>query len=294
MHLSSDCILSAVKHKEGGFQSNLAKIVFTATKKCARGMNLVEREKAGKEGVLWRCPRKGCRREVSLRKDTFFEGSHLEIEKILRILHLWSTKTPLNKMRVEVEVSTKTAVDWYNFVRDVCAQYYIDHPAVIGGPNVEVEIDESKFGKRKYNRGRTVDGHWVFGGVERITGECFLVEVQQRDAATLLPIVQNFVRPGSIVYSDEWAAYNQLAASAACQHQTVNHSIHFVDPQTGAHTQGIEGLWSACKRMMREEHAGRNAELFPTYLQEYMWRRRFGGPTTFCNIIKHIAEQYPL
>ena len=37
--------------------------------------------------------------------------------------------------------------------------------------------DESKFGKRKYNRGRTVDGHWVFGGVERMTGECFLVEV---------------------------------------------------------------------------------------------------------------------
>ena len=173
----------------------------------------MEREKAGKERVLWRCPRKGCRREVSLRKDTFFEGSHLEIEKILRILHLWSTKTPLNKMRVEVEVSTKTAVDWYNFVRDVCATYAL----------------------------RTVDGHWVFGGVERITGECFLVEVQQRDAATLLPIVQNFVRPGSIVYSDEWAAYNQLAASAACQHQTVNHSIHFVDPQTGAHTQGIEG-----------------------------------------------------
>ena len=102
----------------------------------------------------------------------------------------------------------------------------------------------------------------MFGGVERITGECFLVEVQQRDAATLLPIVQNFVRPGSM------------------------------DPQTGAHTQGIEGLWSACKRMMREEHAGRNADLFTTYLQEYMWRRRFGGPTTFCNIVKHIAEQY--
>ena len=234
---------------------------------CGRGMNLVEREMAGKEGVLWRCPRKRCRREVSLRKDTFFEGSHLEIEDPSPVVH----QDPFKQDEVEVEISRKTAVDWYNFVRDVCAQYYIDHPAVIGEPNVEVEIDESKFGKRKYNRGRTVDGHWVFGNL------------------------QNFVRPGSIVYSDEWAAYNQLAATAACQHQTVNHSIHFVDPQTGTHTQGIEGLWSACKRkrMMREEHAGRNADLF-TYLQENMWRRRFGGPTTFCNIIKHIADQYPL
>ena len=57
----------------------------------------------------------------------------------------------------------------------MCAQYFVSHPAVIGGQGVEVEIDESKFGKRKYNRGRVVDGHWVFGGMERTTGECFLV-----------------------------------------------------------------------------------------------------------------------
>ena len=46
--------------------------------------------------------------------------------------------------------------------------------------------------------------------------------------------------------------------------------------------------------MLREEHAGRNADLFPTYLPEFMWRRRFGGPTAFCNLVGHIAEQYPL
>ena len=32
---------------------------------------------------------------------------------------------------------------------------------VIGGPGKEVKIDERR---RKYNRGRVVDGHWVFGG----------------------------------------------------------------------------------------------------------------------------------
>ena len=42
----------------------------------------------------------------------------------------------------------------------VCAQNFIDHPAIIGGPGVK--IDESKFGKGKYNRGRMVDdtGCW--------------------------------------------------------------------------------------------------------------------------------------
>ena len=160
-----------------------------------------------------------------------------------------------------LQISSATAVDWYNFVRDICAEYFLAHPAVIGGPGVEVEIDESKFGKRKYNRGRVVDGHWVFGGIERGSGECFLVEVEKRDAATLLPLISQHVRPGSIVLSDEWSSYNQLTATTGNTHQTVNHSLHFVDSTTGAHTQSVEGVWSCCKRMMREEKV-MNSALF--------------------------------
>lgn len=37
----------------------------------------------------------------------------------------------------------------------------------IGGRNVIMEIDESKFGKRKYNRGHTVHVFFVVGMVER-------------------------------------------------------------------------------------------------------------------------------
>ena len=113
--------------------------------------------------------------------------------------------------------------------------------------------NESKFGKRKYNRGRVVDGHWVFGRIERGSGECFLVEVEKQDAATLLPLISQHVRPRSTVLSDEWSSYNQLTATTGNIHLTVNHLLHFVDPTTGAYTQSVEGIWSCCKRMMREE-----------------------------------------
>lgn len=149
-----------------------------------------------------------------------------------------------------------------------------------------------KFGKRKYNRGRQVEGHWVFGGTERITGECFLVEVEHRDATTLLPLIQQHIRPGSVVFSDEWAAYRRITQTTGMTHQTVNNSIRFVDPATEAHTQGVESMQSCCKRLLREERS-MHSNLFETYLPEFMWRRRFGGPDTFSKIVMHIAEQYP-
>ena len=115
--------------------------------------------------------------------------------------------------------------------------------------------------------------------------------LEHRDAATLVPIIQQHIRPGSIVYSDEWSSYQSLNAATGLVHNTVNHSLHFVDPTTGAHTQGVEGMWSCCKRMLREEKT-MHSQLFETYLPEFMWRKRFGGPLAFSNILKHIAEQY--
>lgn len=67
-----------------------------------------------------------------------------------------------------------------------------------------VEIDESKFGRRKYYRGHRVEGQWVFGGVERITGKCFLVPVERRDKETLLTVIKEWILPGTLIISDCW------------------------------------------------------------------------------------------
>ena len=42
-----------------------------------------------------------------------------------------------------------------------------------------VEIDESKFGKRKYNKGHRVEGQWLFGGIKRSSGKNFLIPVKK-------------------------------------------------------------------------------------------------------------------
>ena len=134
-----------------------------------------------------------------------------------------------------------------------------------------MQIDESVFTRRKYNRGRMIREQWVFGGIDTQTKAGFMVPVDRRDAATLLPIIQQFILPGTTFVSDLWGAYNTVG-NLGYAHLTVNHSVNFVDPLTFAHTT--------------------SANLLPSYLQEFMWRQIFGGDP-FQSIVAAIREVYP-
>ena len=107
----------------------------------------------------------------------------------------------------------------------------------MGGPGIVVQIDESVFVKAKYIIGHAMQRQqrWVFGIYDTHTQQGFITFVYSRDEATLLPIIQQIVIPGSIIYSDQWAAYNGITRfphPQPFQHFTVNHSANFVDPQS--------------------------------------------------------------
>ncbi|ESN93947.1 hypothetical protein HELRODRAFT_180356 [Helobdella robusta] len=46
---------------------------------------------------------------------------------------------------------------------------------------------------------RPIRPRWVFGGIDSVTKEAFLVEVDRRDATELLPIIRDHVLPGDNV-----------------------------------------------------------------------------------------------
>lgn len=117
---------------------------------------------------------------------------------------------PLTVISRETEMDYKTAVDWASFCREVVLHAFVVNSEKIGGDGRVVEIDESKFGRRKYNRGHRVEGQWVFGGYERGSGRVFMVPVEERSSAVLLPIIENWILPGTTIISDCWKAYDCL------------------------------------------------------------------------------------
>ena len=70
------------------------------------------------------------------------------------------------------------------------------------------------------------------GILEVNTSKIYLELVDDRSAATLVPIIQAHVRVGSTIWSDKWAAYNSLS-ELGYTHETVNHIENFVDLDTG-------------------------------------------------------------
>ena len=71
-------------------------------------------------------------------------------------------------------------------------------------------------------------------------------------------------------------------------HETVNHSIGFVDKEKGGHTNSIEGKWAGLKR--RITLRGRVSETLPGYLFEQIWRHKNNSDLweSFINALREV------
>jgi len=112
-----------------------------------------------------------------------------------------------------------------------------------------------------------------FGLTPRNSLDCILEQVpSNRSRKILLPIINKHCLEGTLFCSDGWKAYNCLADHLELDdvlHYQVNHSKNYVDPNTGAHTQTIEGLWSHVKDFL-PIHGMKPCDL-GSYLGTFMW-----------------------
>lgn len=158
----------------------------------------------------WRCnkfvslhkkKRARCGWSESVYKNTMFENVHLDIETLLLFINLYLRNNFSYGTASEefTGLSQKSICEWSRFCREVLIEWCLKNETnftKIGGHGKIVELDESKFGERKYN-GSSVEGQWVYGGVCRETRECFMVPVEQHDNHTLLEVIKDHIEPGT-------------------------------------------------------------------------------------------------
>jgi transposase-like protein len=220
----------------------------------------------------FRCPSKRCHKERTIRTGSFFEKSKLSCRQILLLAYWWLLKVPQRSIETITSCDSKSVQAFHEHFRQLVGSALREEDCIVGGDGIIVEVDESKFSKRKYHRGHAVDGAWILGGVERTAEKrIFLVQVPDRSASTLLNILAEHIRPRSIVMTDLWRGYIGMAESLNVVHQTVNHSVEFVDWHTGACTNSIEGTWNGVKLSITPRQ--RSKKIIDNCLLEYIWRR---------------------
>jgi transposase-like protein len=150
---------------------------------------------------------------------------------------------------------------------------------LIGGPGVEVEVDESVLCRRGIIRNPTSredeisDTVWILGIVEKYDKSKFYVtRIPNRTVETITRVLENKIGVGSILVSDGYPSYPGLARNLGLTHRVVNHSIGFVN-ENGDHTNGIENVWSQMKSVMNIQH-GVKREDIDMWLEEFMFRKR--------------------
>ena len=77
---------------------------------------------------------------------------------MLRVLELWMQKASYNLISYETGLDRKTIWRVMKAVSSVLVPKYYKNECIIGVQDIIVEIDEFKFGKRKYNKGHRVEG----------------------------------------------------------------------------------------------------------------------------------------
>ncbi len=196
-------------------------------------------------------------------------------------LHLWffamhlmtSTRCGISAKQLERElgVTYKTAWRMFNLIRNrlmaeddtpLAGEVEVDETSVDGKPRTHLPRGE---GARLRERSRAT----VFAAVQR-GGQVKATVLPSRRGPAIPAKVVEWVEPTSIVYTDEWPAYNSLHRHFASHSRVRHYSREYVIG--AAHTNTIEGFFGHLKPSIRGTYRKVSHKWLQGYLNEFTWR----------------------
>lgn len=171
----------------------------------------------------------------------------------------------------QLGVTYKTAWRMCHEIRKYMATLDSDDP--LGGIGEEVEIDETLIGGVAEGMGRGYKGNktCVVGMQER-GGELITRVVSGRSQEHMRAVIGEHILPGTTVHTDEFGGYAKVG-HWGYRHMRVNHkSGEYVNVETGAGVNAIEGFWAQLKRGINGTHIHVSPKHLPKYLGEFEYR----------------------
>ena len=249
-------------------------------KKCEQD-RVFKRYTTAQRRFSWTCT--GCGKHVSATAGTIYAGSATS-------LHLWfyagylltSTRCGISAKQLEREIGVTYKCAWrmLNKLRTIAmaddgeplrGDVEIDETSVDGKPRKGYlppgTIAERRSAAMKHKeRSRAT----VFAAVER-GGRIKATVVPGRRGPHIQKQVVEWVRPESIVFTDEWPAYNKLGQHFIA-HSRIHHGAgEYVVGDT--HTNTIEGFFGHLKPSIRGTYRKVSHRWLQGYLNEFTWRR---------------------
>lgn len=216
---------------------------------------------------------RNCSYSISLFKNTYFANSRLTICEMMRLAYIQLYNIPLSVVQNMIGLCYNTVFTYGHHLEQLLIESLDDKDMVIGGEGIEVEVDETKFGKRKYHRGKRVTGVWVLVGVERTSEKrYFCVPIKNRTSEEICRVMERYIQPGSIVITDFWKSYVNVCKVLNFTHKRVNHSLHFKDPITNVHTNTVEGMNNSLKSSISPRK--RTGKYIERRLLMHVWRNK--------------------
>jgi transposase len=179
-------------------------------------------------------------------KNRYAKAAHFSEAKFRRLLRLFASDFDAAHVAECISLSRNSVNALYSKFRVRIAQLAEQQSCF--SDSGEYEVDESYFGARRVRgkRGRGAAGKIRVFGIKQRDGRVYTQIVQTCSAAELLPIIKARIDTNSTIYSDEWKAYDGLAAMGYKKHNRVKHGeSNFCNGNS--HINGIENFWGIAK-----------------------------------------------
>jgi transposase-like protein len=247
--------------------------------------------RCGKSNVLylekynrWHCREKHDAPQFTLKTGTVFEDSPISLDKWLTAMWMIvNAKNGVSSWEIHrsLKVTQKTA--WFMLHRIRLSMQ--DKPGFgtmtkLGGPDSEVEVDETFIGGKKQNmhKDKKVRYEAKGGASGKTVVQGILDRTARQVRATIVPNVKREtlqaqilkqVKFGTKVYTDDAVAYEQ-GLQRRYVHEFVNKTETYVRGRV--HVNGMENFWSLLKRGLNGTYVAVEPFHLSRYIDEQIFR----------------------